>query len=75
MTLVEVFLIFWLLPALITWFLVLQNWRKNYKRPERLSADAWVECFMFGLFYPIVLVIVTVDYVKPTLVKERNLWD
>lgn len=74
MSIGEGLILFWLLPALITLLAYLRNHRKNYRRPEKLDADDWGEMALAGTFYPIVWVVVLLDFIGPHLTKERNIW-
>lgn len=74
MSIVDLFILFWLLPMLSTALGILIFHRANYCRPEQLSNDKWIEIFFLSLAYPITWYVVMMDLLMPHLVKERSLW-
>jgi hypothetical protein len=70
------FILFWLLPALLTMLVTLMYERKiNYRKPEKLNPDWWGGLLLAAGFYPIAWLIVLIDQIFPILIKERSLWD
>lgn len=67
--------IFWLLPSLIVFFIILQSQKRELgKTIEEFITDDWINIIIPSIIYPIGFVGIICYIIWPWLIKERKLF-
>ena len=69
----DLYLIFWVIPSLVTCLLLIQLSRRcEGQPPQSWKSSEWIFLGVLSLLYPIGLFLIHYECVWPFLVKERR---